>query len=180
MKTTVLLLGATVTALGALTACGSSSPATSSSGTTSPPTAGGMVSVHDVSGVGQALVDPSGNTLYFAQQETGGMIKCTGDCVSVWVPATGTSAETKAVSGLGLMKRSDTGQEQLTYQGKPLYTFKLDNGPSQSKGNNAKDSFGGMSFTWHAATTTAAAAPSSGPSSNPSSAPSSTGGGNGY
>ncbi|MGZ0147497.1 COG4315 family predicted lipoprotein [Kribbella sp. WER1] len=170
MKTTILLLGATVAAVGTLAACGGSN-------SSSPPAAGGgaaaAVSVRDVSGVGRTLVDASGKTLYFADQEAGGMIKCTAGCLSFWMPATG-SATGASVTGLGTMKRSDTGAEQLTYQGKPLYTFKLDMNAGDAKGNNFSDAFSGTSFTWHAATTSATA---------PSPAPSSGGGGgygNGY
>jgi predicted lipoprotein with Yx(FWY)xxD motif len=166
MKTTILLLGATVAALGALTACGSDAQ----------PAAGGAaaaaVSVKDVSGVGQTLVDASGKTLYFADQEAGGMIKCSGSCLSFWIPATGSATDAKSVTGLATMKRSDTGADQLTFQGKPLYTFKLDTAAGEAKGNNLADAFAGTNFTWHAATTTAAA---------PTQAPSSSdGGGYGY
>jgi predicted lipoprotein with Yx(FWY)xxD motif len=168
MNTTILLLGATVAALGTLAACGSDNTTQPSTGGAA---AGTAVSVKDVSGVGQALVDSSGKTLYFADQEAGGMIKCTGNCLSFWMPATGTAADAKSVTGLATMKRSDTGAEQLTFQGKPLYTFKLDTGAGQAKGNNFADAFSGVNFTWHAATTSAAA---------PSQAPSSSSGGGGY
>ena len=165
MKTTILLLGATVAAVGTLAACGGTDSST--------PAAGGggaaAVSVQEVSGVGQALVDASGKTMYFADQEAGGTIKCTSGCLAIWAPATGTAADAKSVSGLGTTKRSDTGADQLTFQGKPLYTFKFDNN-GQAKGNNVTDSFSGTSFTWHAATTSAA----------PSSAPSTSSGGGGY
>jgi predicted lipoprotein with Yx(FWY)xxD motif len=86
------------------------------------------------------------------------------------MPATGSTADAKSVTGLGTMKRSDTGADQLTFQGKPLYTFKLDTGSGQAKGNNVSDAFSGASFSWHAATTTA-------PASSPST---SSGGGGGY
>ncbi|TCC38751.1 hypothetical protein [Kribbella speibonae] len=164
MKTTILLLGATIAAMGALTACGDDSqPATGGA------PAGAAVSVKDVGGVGQTLVDASGKTLYFADQEAGGAIKCTASCLSFWIPATGDAG---AVAGLGTMKRTDTGAEQLTFQGKPLYTFKLDTTAGEAKGNNLTDAFAGTDFTWHAATTTAAA---------PTQAPSSSdGGGYGY
>ncbi|MEV6269611.1 hypothetical protein AB0L64_20760 [Kribbella sp. NPDC051936] len=165
MKTTILLLGATVAALAGLTACGGSQPA--AGGGAAP--AGAAVSVKDVNGVGQTLVDASGKTLYFADQEAGGALKCTGSCLSFWIPATGNS---QAVQGLATIKRSDTGAEQLTFQGKPLYTFKLDTAAGEAKGNNFSDAFSGVGFTWHAATTTAAAAPTK--------APSSSGGGYGY
>ncbi|TDW94801.1 putative lipoprotein with Yx(FWY)xxD motif [Kribbella pratensis] len=166
MKTKILLLGATVAALGALTACGADAQP---SGGGAP--AAAAVSVKDVSGVGQTLVDASGKTLYFADQEAGGAIKCTTSCLSFWMPATG---DPQAVKGLATIKRSDTGAEQLTFQGKPLYTFKLDTAAGEAKGNNLADAFSGVDFTWHAATTTAAA---------PTQAPSSSDGGgygNGY
>lgn len=163
MKNTILLLGATVAALGALTACGNDAQPAAGAG------AAAAVSVKDVSGVGQTLVDASGKTLYFADQEAGGTLKCTASCLSFWIPATG---DPQAVKGLATIKRSDTGAEQLTFQGKPLYTFKLDTAAGQAKGNNLADAFAGTNFTWHAATTTAAA---------PTQAPSSSdGGGYGY
>ncbi|WP_328998096.1 hypothetical protein OHA18_27000 [Kribbella sp. NBC_00709] len=168
MKTTILLLGATVAAVGTLAACGGGS---STRSTTGGAVAGAAVSVQNVSGVGDTLVDSAGKTLYFADQEAGGMIKCTGNCLSFWMPATGTAADAKSVTGLGVMKRSDTGADQLTFQGKPLYTFKLDTGAGKAQGNNVTDAFAGTSFTWHAATTTAAA---------PTQAPSSTSGGGAY
>lgn len=165
MKTTILLLGATVAAAGTLAACGGSNSSSTPAGG-----AAAAVSVKDVSGVGKALVDASGKTLYFTDQETGGMLKCMSGCLDIWVPATGTATDAKAVSGLGTTKRSDTGAEQLTFQGKPLYTFKLDNN-GQAKGNNVTDNFSGTSFTWHAATTSGTAA---------STAPSKSSGGGGY
>ncbi|WP_327633216.1 hypothetical protein OHB24_24755 [Kribbella sp. NBC_00482] len=162
MKTTILLLGATVAALGALTACGSDAqPAGGDAGDA----AAAAVSVKDVSGVGQTLVDASGKTLYFADQEAGGTLKCTDGCLSFWIPAAGSAADAKSVTGLATMKRSDTGAEQLTFQGKPLYTFKLDTAAGEAKGNNLADAFSGVDFTWHAATTTAAA-PTQAPSSS--------------
>jgi predicted lipoprotein with Yx(FWY)xxD motif len=163
MKSTILLLGATVAALGALTACGDD---TQPSGGDGGGGAAAAVSVKDVSGVGRTLVDASGKTLYFADQEAGGAIKCTDSCLSFWMPASG---DAQAVNGLATIKRSDTGAEQLTFQGKPLYTFKLDTAAGEAKGNNLADAFSGVDFTWHAATTTEAA---------PTQAPSSSDGGN--
>jgi predicted lipoprotein with Yx(FWY)xxD motif len=166
MKSGKLLLGAIV-GLATLTACGAGG--TNQSAGSAPVAASGAVSVKQVDGVGQTLVDPAGKTLYFADQEAGGMIKCTATCLTFWMPATGSADAAKAVPGLGVIQRSDTGTEQLTFQGKPLYTFKLDTAAGQGKGNNVQDAFAGTAFTWHAATTTAPAAPTE--------APSSTGGG---
>ena len=127
--------------------------------------------MRDVGGVGKTLVDAAGKTLYFADQEAGGAIKCKAGCLDFWSPVEGTASTAKSVDGLAVVKRPDNGKSQLTFQGKPLYTFKFDNN-GQAKGNNVTDNFSGMSFTWHAATTSAAAAPST--------APSKSSGGGGY
>jgi predicted lipoprotein with Yx(FWY)xxD motif len=143
----------------------------------------GAVAVKDVPDVGAALVDGAGKTMYFSDQEAGGSIKCLGDCLGFWFPVPGDAktAASASVKGLAVLHRSDKGMDQLTYQGKPLYTFRLDSGPAQHNGQNLDDSFGGTKFTWHAATTSGAAATAN-PSSAPTSAPSSydNGNNNGY
>jgi hypothetical protein len=59
----------------------------------------------------------------------------------------------RGVAGaLGTIHRPG-GLTQLTFNGKPLYTFRLDLAPGQAHGNNFTDHFGGTSFTWHAVTT---------------------------
>jgi predicted lipoprotein with Yx(FWY)xxD motif len=153
MKMISLLLGATA-ALATLTACGGGG-AQEAAG--NPPAASGAVSVQDVEGLGQTLVDPAGKTLYFADQEADGAIKCTASCLSFWFPVEGTDSTAKSMDGLAVVKRSDNGMSQLTFEGKPLYTFKLDTGAGQSKGNNLTDEFAGTTFVWHAATTSGAA-----------------------
>jgi predicted lipoprotein with Yx(FWY)xxD motif len=161
MKYWKLLPGATV-ALFALAACGNNAQQATGD---APAASTAAVSVKNVDGVGQTLVDANGKTLYFADQEAGGMLKCTANCLTFWIPATGSADAAKAVNGVAVEKRSDTGMDQLTFQGKPLYTFKLDTAAGQHQGNNVQDAFGGTTFTWHAATTSAAAAPSQAPSS---------------
>jgi predicted lipoprotein with Yx(FWY)xxD motif len=119
------------------------------------------ISTRPVSGVGTVLTDQSGKTLYTPQQEAQGVIKCTGGCLSFWFPVTvGSGAALRAGSGvtgtLGSIQRPDGGR-QLTYNGDPLYTFRLDNAPGQVHGNNFTDQFGGQTFTWHAAASTGTA-----------------------
>ena len=160
MKIITLLLGATA-GLATLAACGGGG-AQEATGD-APPAASGAVAVQDVAGLGKTLVDPAGKTLYFADQEADGSIKCTATCLSFWFPVEGTDSTAKSLDGLAVVKRSDNGMSQLTFEGKPLYTFKLDTGPGQSKGNNLTDDFDGTTFVWHAATT--AAAPTQAPSS---------------
>jgi predicted lipoprotein with Yx(FWY)xxD motif len=144
-------LGAAALAL-VLASCGSSDSGddSDSSGAGSSP---GLVQVSDVSGVGTVLVDSSGRTLYFADEESDGTIKCVDACLGFWTPATATGALPSDIDGLGTMTRDDIGAKQLTYDGAPLYTFKLDKSPGQATGDDFQDTFDGVSFTWHAAST---------------------------
>ncbi|MGH3371860.1 MAG: COG4315 family predicted lipoprotein [Nocardioidaceae bacterium] len=155
MKQQSWLVGAAVVgmSIATLTACSDDSESSESSESSDGTTAG-VVSVKDVPELGQALVDSSGKTLYFADQEADGSIRCTGACLSFWFPVLATGdTESAGIDGLAQLVRSDNGQQQLTYQGKPLYTFKLDTGPAQHNGHNLEDSFGGTTFTWRAAST---------------------------
>lgn len=133
----------------------------------------GSLATHDVGNVGTVLANKDGMTLYTAEQESDGTIKCTGACLQIWKPVTGNSTSAPSgVSGtIATVKRD--GQTQLTYNGAPLYTFAEDSAAGDAKGNNAKDAFGSNHFTWHAVVIT----PSAGGSSS-----SDTGGGygNGY
>lgn len=156
---TVLPGLAAAAAAGLLAACGSAGSSAAGGGNAHPPGASPRVVVSDrkLPGVGTVLVNRSGKTLYTPQQERHGKIMCTGGCLSFWLPVpAGAGAALRAPSGvtgaLGTIHRPD-GRTQLTYNGKPLYTFRLDLAPGQVHGNNFTDHFGGISFTWHAVTT---------------------------
>lgn len=169
-------------AAGVLAACGGSggglygSGGSGSSAGASAST-GGTLASQQLSGVGTVLVDQSGKTVYMPDQEGKGMIKCTGGCLSFWFPVTVASASGKpslpsGFSGaVSTIKRPDNGQMQVTYDGTPLYTFKLDQAPGEAKGNNFQDAFNGTAFTWRAVSTATR------PGSAPSGAPSSSGSG---
>ena len=133
-----------------LAACGSGS-----SGGSNNSAKASVVSLHDQSGVGNVLVNSAGKTLYAADQEKGGKIACTGACNGFWLPLTVAKDNVAAPDGLsgtlGTVKRPDNGKLQVTYNGDPLYTFKLDTAAGDAKGNNFSDKFGTASFTWHAA-----------------------------
>ena len=155
---------AAAAAAGLVAACGSggtsrspaaASPAAASRGT--------VVSVRNLPGIGNVLVARSGMTVYSPQQEAHGTITCTGGCLSFWMPvkvARGAALHgSGGVAGtLGFIRRPDDGLTQLTYNGKPLYTFRLDQAPGQAHGNDFTDHFGGASFTWHAITASGAVA----------------------
>jgi predicted lipoprotein with Yx(FWY)xxD motif len=140
----------------------------------SPPasTTDATISVMDVPGVGPSLVNSSGRTLYFADAETGGDIRCIDSCARFWIPLTvpdgGTPTKDAAVTGsVTLITRPD-GAHQVMYDNKPLYTFAQDNGPGKATGNGFTDDFNGTSFVWHAATV-AGAAPAPTPTASTSS-----------
>jgi predicted lipoprotein with Yx(FWY)xxD motif len=116
------------------------------------------------------LTDSAGRTLYSADVEKGGRILCTTGCTSFWNPVSASSTQAKTAAAdlnldLGVVKRPG-GARQLTFDGKPLYSF-TEEGPGQLKGNGFVDDFHGTQFTWMAAAT-GDASESSMPSGSPS------------
>ncbi|HEX5119986.1 MAG TPA: hypothetical protein VFW65_32770 [Pseudonocardiaceae bacterium] len=132
-----------------LAACGTGPTATDGP----PVAADAAIGTSSAAGVGTVLVGSAGKTLYLNDQDADGTVRCTGDCVGFWIPARASSGSVPSgsVAGLSVIRRADTGQEQFTYQGKPLYEFKMDSMAGQVNGNDAHDQFNGTAFTWHAA-----------------------------
>jgi predicted lipoprotein with Yx(FWY)xxD motif len=132
-------------------------PASSSTGSKGPATgarksssaAGATVSVAGNPKLGTIIVDSHGLTLYDFHRDEGAKSACYGACASVWPPlkTSGTPQTTGGVeaSKLGTAKRTD-GTTQVTYGGRPLYTYAGDRKPGDAKGNGIT-SFGG---SWHA------------------------------
>jgi predicted lipoprotein with Yx(FWY)xxD motif len=157
-------------------ACGSSAANTGSSGASSnggnAATANSAVSARTLSGIGTALVNSSGMTIYTPKTpaEVNGNIKCTGPCLSFWFPVTASSADPAASSLPGKLGtiRLHGGKTQLTYNGRPLYTFRLDTSPGQAHGNNYTDSFNGTTFTWQVVTASGKPARAGSPAPVPS------------
>jgi len=110
-----------------------------------------FVSVASVSDLGQILVDSKGHTLYDFHKDQGATSSCYGACAEAWPPLL-TEGEPHPSNGadgakLGTTKRKD-GSEQVTYAGRPLYTFTGDKGPGEANGNDV-DAFGAE---WYALT----------------------------
>ncbi len=84
------------------------------------------------------LVNSAGFTLYTYGNDTAGTSNCTGSCATVWPPLTpGSGAPTggAGVTGtLATITRSD-GTKQVTYNGKPLYTFQSDGSAGKATGD---------------------------------------------
>jgi predicted lipoprotein with Yx(FWY)xxD motif len=157
-------------------ACGSSGGSTASSGAGSTgkvAAAKAIVSTGQLTGIGTVLVSSSGMTIYTPKTpaEANGNIKCTGSCLSFWFPVTTTSSASLRSSGLagklGTIHLSD-GTTQLTYNGRPLYTFRLDTAAGQAHGNNYTDSFNGTTFTWQVVTASGKPAGAGSPAPAPS------------
>jgi predicted lipoprotein with Yx(FWY)xxD motif len=99
------------------------------------------------------LVNRRGMTLYTLSAETRGRFICTTKfCLSLWTPLVVAHGTTPAGAKLlATIKRPD-GRTQVTYRGRPLYTFNEDTKPGDVKGNGFKDV-----GTWLAATPKATA-----------------------
>ena len=93
------------------------------------------------------LVNLKGFTLYSLSAETNGKFICKGSCLLDWHPLV-VAAGTKPTGPvkLGTIKRPDNGKRQVTFNGKPLYTFDEDAKAGDAKGQGIKDV-----GTWHAA-----------------------------
>ncbi len=155
-KRAILAIAITpVLAIG-LAACGGSSNSSDPTTAASTNTSAGAdtVATKSVSGTGDVLVDSSGAALYTNDMDSASKIACTGQCLTEWVPLAAqgspTSSDSAVEAKLGTVKRPDGGS-QVTFGGKPLYTF-VEDSSGQVTGNGFADSFGGVNFVWTAAT----------------------------
>ncbi|MBC7538602.1 MAG: hypothetical protein H7281_07265 [Bacteriovorax sp.] len=89
------------------------------------------------------LADTFGRTLYVFDQDLGSSTsKCTADCAEVWPPYIVSAEEAAALpAGLGTVVRANK-KLQLTYEGRPLYTFASDRAVGDDKGND-------LGSVWH-------------------------------
>ncbi|HZP90881.1 MAG TPA: hypothetical protein VFC04_07800 [Actinomycetota bacterium] len=135
-----------------LLACSRGATATSGSGGSKGGSSTAMtIGTQQVKGIGTVLDTAEGLTLYYNTQETGGKIVCTGSCEGAWPPVLVSGALPAVPGGVtgsfGTIVRPD-GSKQLTFDGKPLYTYAGDNGPGQANGQ-------GLQGVWYAVTTSA-------------------------
>jgi predicted lipoprotein with Yx(FWY)xxD motif len=139
-----------------LTSCGGQQANGTNAGAVGKDATRAVVHTESHDGGPMLLVDRTGRTLYAANQEGSGKpIKCTGSCVGFWLPLTATRPAVRgegiAADRLATVERPD-GKMQVAFDGKPLYTFKLDTAAGMTKGDGITDSFNGTTFAWHAAT----------------------------
>jgi predicted lipoprotein with Yx(FWY)xxD motif len=107
------------------------------------------------------LTRPNGHTLYSLSVETHGRFICTGGCLGTWEPlVVPKGVKPKGPVKLGTIHRPD-GKTQVTFKGRPLYSFNGDAKAGEANGEGFKDV-----GTWHAAKV-AAASTSPAPESQP-------------
>jgi predicted lipoprotein with Yx(FWY)xxD motif len=125
-----------------MTATPNAGPGTSSSGQ---PTVGTATST-----LGVILVDGQGHTLYALTKDSPGVSMCEASCLQTWPPliVSGAPVAGDGVQSvlLGTMTRSD-GSTQVTYDGKPLYSYAGDRAPGDVTGQ-------GIGGVWFAVTPT--------------------------
>jgi predicted lipoprotein with Yx(FWY)xxD motif len=140
-----------------LAACGGSNSNDSSTSGSGSVGGGATVATKSVAGTGTVLVDSKGAALYTNDMDTSSKAVCTGQCLTEWVPLAAPaggkpSSDDAAVQAkLGTLQRPD-GSGQVTFGGKPLYTF-VEDPSGQVTGDGFSDAFGGTHFVWTAATT---------------------------
>jgi predicted lipoprotein with Yx(FWY)xxD motif len=92
------------------------------------------------------LTTNKGRTLYSLSAETGGRFICTGACLSTWHPLVVPAGNKPAGPvQLGTIERPD-GRTQVTFKGRPLYSFDGDSKAGDANGEGIRDV-----GTWHAA-----------------------------
>lgn len=144
-------LGTTSTTGAKGAAPASTAKAASGSSTTAKAGAEGAVGTAKVevakTALGQVLVDAEGRTLYLYKKDTQGKAStCDGSCAVTWPPV---EVKDKPTAGTGIdaskltmVKRAD-GNEQVAYDGWPLYRYDGD--------KNAGDTTGeGVNSVWYA------------------------------
>jgi predicted lipoprotein with Yx(FWY)xxD motif len=100
------------------------------------------------------LTRTNGHTLYSLSVEKHGRFVCTGGCLGTWKPlVVAAGMKPKGPVKLGTVRRPD-GRTQVTFKGRPLYSFDGDAKPGEANGEGFKDV-----GTWHAAKVAAASAP---------------------
>jgi predicted lipoprotein with Yx(FWY)xxD motif len=123
----------------------------------------GLITLHSTK-LGKVLATSSGRTLYLFMADRHGRSTCYGQCPGYWPPLL---KKGKLTTGAGVKSRLlDTtkrknGTLQVTYNGHPLYGFKLDTKSGQTAGEG-QNFFGGKWYVVSAAGSAIKAAPPAG------------------
>ena len=87
------------------------------------------------------VTDQNGMTVYYHDRDESNKSRCNDSCAQYWIPV---QPNPGAYSGssFGTITRKD-GTQQVTFEGRPLYTFFNDKKPGDTKGD-------GKQGIWHA------------------------------
>jgi predicted lipoprotein with Yx(FWY)xxD motif len=149
MQSKLLVAAAAVLVSVFAAGCGGTTPsatATSPSPATSPAATGQTIKVATDAKLGQILVDSAGKTVYLFVADKSTASTCYTSCAAFWPPVLTTGAPVAGsgadASLLGTTKRTD-GTTEITYAGHPLYYFKPDAAPGDTKGQGV-NGFGAL------------------------------------
>ena len=87
------------------------------------------------------VTDPNGMTIYYHDRDEPNKSQCNESCSRYWFPVR-PNPEVSTGSSFGEITRTD-GTRQVTFEGRPLYTFFDDKKPGDTKGD-------GKQGIWHA------------------------------
>jgi predicted lipoprotein with Yx(FWY)xxD motif len=105
-----------------------------------------VVKVEALSDGSSVLANLRGRTLYSLSVEEHGKFICTAGCLSIWHPLiVAKGVKPTGPVSLGRVERPN-GKTQVTYRGRPLYSFAEDTKAGEANGEGIKDV-----GTWHAA-----------------------------
>jgi predicted lipoprotein with Yx(FWY)xxD motif len=100
------------------------------------------LSIQTAQGEARILVNSFGQALYVFDPDGTGTPKCAADCAEKWPPLLVSADEAKQLKEpLGSVERTN-GLIQVTFKGRPLYTFFLDRKVGDIKGD-------GLGNVWH-------------------------------
>ena len=113
---------------------------TSSSGqkNTAPAVNNAVLVTKTSSSLGSYLAEPNGDALYTYGGDSSGVSNVTGSLLASWPAYQDTGSTTGLPSGVSTIKRTDNGETQYTYNGRPLYTFVADSN-GQVTGNGVSN-----------------------------------------
>ncbi len=112
------------------------------------------------------LTNNAGRTLYTLSNEKNGKFTCVGPCLKLWPPLIVPAGTTPTgPAKLGTVKRPD-GRTQVTYKGRPLYTYTGDKKSGEANGEGIKNV-----GIWHAATLASSSAAPEAPNQDPTPPP---------
>lgn len=102
------------------------------------------ITMHSKAPFGHYLTDGNGRTVYMFTADSKDKSACTGACTTPWPPVLASGAPTAGsgvqASALGTIKRGN--EEQVTYDGMPLYYFIRDKATGSTAGEGITH-FGG-------------------------------------